>query len=338
MHNLYVKRNSLGSTPGSVSSAATEKPSVKLISYNIDSFTSQTFVDFKEEDVRWLPKDKIHWISVVGQMHHDTVIQMQNVFSLHPLLCEDIVNTDQRPKFESFQNCEVVFIRSMRRTASYQVAVVFMSNVVITFSELDIFDPLEIRIREGKGRIRKKSADYLVYAILDIVVDGYFYALEQLGRRIEILETPALEAESDRVLHDLHDIKKSVMLIRRAASPLREMMSALLRDMEETDYFRDLFDHAIRVAESADSYRDMITNLQEVYMTGVGNKLNRIMKVLTLISVLFIPITFITGFFGMNFRDMSPILSNHNAYYGTVGGMIFLSILLIIIFKLKKWM
>lgn len=152
------------------------------------------------------------------------------------------------------------------------------------------------------------------------------------------METPALEAESDRVLHDLHDIKKSVMLIRRAASPLREMMSALLRDMEETDYFRDLFDHAIRVAESADSYRDMITNLQEVYMTGVGNKLNRIMKVLTLISVLFIPITFITGFFGMNFRDMSPILSNHNAYYGTVGGMIFLSILLIIIFKLKKWM
>ena len=336
MFNLYVKRNRVGSTPGSVLSDATEKPFVKLISYNHDSYVKKDVEDFN--DIKQLPKDEIHWISVVGQMHHDTVIKIQDIFSLHPLLCEDIVNTDQRPKFESFDNCEAVFIRSMRRTASYQVAVVFMDNVVITFSELDIFDPLETRIREAKGRIRKKSGDYLVYAVLDIVVDGYFYALEQLGRKLEGLETPALEAESDKVLHDLHDIKKSVMLIRRAASPLREMMSGLLRDMDETPYFRDLFDHAIRVAESADSYRDMITNLQEVYMTGVGNKLNRIMKVLTLISVLFIPITFITGFFGMNFRDMSPILSDHHVYYGTVGGMVFLSILLIVIFKLKKWM
>ena len=345
--DLFVKGKKIGLVPGTVKSDATEEPVVKIISYGPNKFREMEIFDVHNDissllrlrDSQFADGFAMHWVSVVGQMHHETISNFQSALDLHPLLCEDLVNTDQRPKFEDYENYFAVFMRSMHRSATYQVAVIVLNNMVVTFSEQPIFEPLEERVKSAKGKIRSKGTEYLLYALMDVVVDGYFVGLERLGNAIEKMEPAAIAATQKDLLYKLHELKKSIMLVKRAIWPVREVVTAINREIDkETEYFRDLYDHVIRVAESTDTYRDVITGLQEVYMTSIGNRLNNIMKVLTLISALFIPITFITGFFGMNFIDMNPILKDHNIFYGTMGGMIILTTLLLIVFKTKKWM
>ena len=336
-NNIYVKRNIIGLAPGSINSSGTEEPSIKLTSYGEKGCRETTILAGGTDVLDGLlalltvaDYDK-HWVSVVGQMHGKTIERMQKIFNLNPLLCEDIVNTDQRPKFESYDECNAIFLRAMHRVASYQVAIVVINGIVISFSELAMFSPLEDRIRTSKGKIRRKGHEYLVYAIMDVIIDGYFVTLERLGRSIDGMEPHIIAATNDDMLPDLHDLKKSVMLVRRAVIPARDVTLVTMREMGDTDkeYFRDLQDHAQRVVESVDGYRDMLTGLQEMYMSSMGNRLNKIMKVLTLISAVFIPITFVTGFFGMNFVRLNPVYSDSNMYYATLATMVF---------KVKKWM
>jgi len=275
---------------------------------------------------------------------------MGNHFNIHPLVLEDIANTGQRPKMEDFVDYIFIVLKMLyyddkeNETKAEQVSVVLGSNFVISFqeSEGDVFDPIRERIKSDRGRIRKMGADYLAYALIDTIVDNYFAILEKLGEKIEDIEDELVTNPALETLQTIHRLKREMIFLRKSVWPLREVISRLERwespliNKSLDIYLRDVYDHTIQVVDSIETFRDMLSGLLDIYLSSVSNRMNEIMKVLTIIATIAIPLTVITGLYGMNFQFM-PELQWRWSYPLVLLAMLTLGILMIRYFRRKKW-
>lgn len=293
----------------------------------------------------------ILWINVNG-IHDVKVIQtLANFFGLHPLTTEDISNTHQRPKVEVFDEY-ILFVLKMltyddekNTIENENVSLILGQNFVISFQERsgDVLDQLRQRVRSGKGKIRSAGADYLVYAIMDGVVDGYFVALEKLGDHIEAIDDEILTVPDARHMNELHRLKREIVFLRKVIWPLRENASTIEKSASELinestrPFLRDLYDHIIQIIDMVETYRDIIGGMHDTYLSSVSNRMNEVMKVLTIIGTIFIPLTFIAGIYGMNFENM-PELKWTWGYFGLLGVMAAIGLVMLGIFKRRKWL
>ncbi len=296
------------------------------------------------------PKPAKTWINVSGLNHLEVIENVGRQFNLHPLVLEDIVNTEQRPKMEDFG--DYLFI--VLKLVSYddkrgelkldQISLILLENAVISFTENDqeFFNPVRERIRNGKGRIRKMGADYLTYVLIDIVVDHYFLVLENLGERIEFLEEELIKTPASQTLQMIHQLKRDMIFVRKSIWPIREVVNGLERsgtDLIEDPvlfYLRDVYDHAVQIIDTIETLRDMLSGMLDIYLSSISNRINEVMKVLTIIATIFIPLTFIAGVYGMNFKHM-PELEWRYGYFVVVSGMVTIGIVMLLAFKRKKW-
>jgi len=293
----------------------------------------------------------VTWINIDGIHDVETIEKIGEHFDLHPLIREDIVNTDQRPKIEEFETFVYVVLKMLshddksKETQVEQVSLIIGNNYVLSFQERegDIFEHVRERIRKGKGRLRKSGTDYLAYALLDAVVDHYFIILEKDGEKIEGLEEKVVSNPEPKTLNDIHRLKREMIFLRRSVWPLREVINSMTRAdskmiQESTKIFlRDVYDHTIQVIDTVETYRDMLSGMHDTYLSSVSNRMNEIMKVLTIIATIFIPLTFIAGIYGMNFEFM-PELRWRWGYFIVLGIMFVLGLLMVFYFKRKKWL
>jgi magnesium transporter len=297
-----------------------------------------------------LDKKTVTWIHVAGLHSIGAIETIGNAFQLHPLVLEDILNTDQRPKVDNYGDYTYLVVKMLysSETGDYtqeQISIVLGENYVISFQESDkqVFAPVRERIKRGKGRIRSMGADYLAYALLDTIVDHYFVLLEELGEQIELLED-RLVVEPDReILTEIYSLKTNMLFMRKAVWPLREIVNSLDRGDGKFFragtllYMRDVYDHIVQVIDTVETYRDMVAGMLDIYLSSVSHKLNEVMKVLTIISTIFIPLTFLAGVYGMNFKYM-PELEWAWGYPVTWLVMIVSAGLMVRYFRIKKWM
>lgn len=348
---METLQNQLGAPPGTVvyhGKNTTEKVKITLIQYNENTFIEKNYYDFSE-CLMAVESDKIKWINVDGVHKVEVIEEIGRHFNIHTLTLEDIVNTSQRAKFEDYDSYVVAIMKMIsynNEILSEQLTVVLMDGLVISFQEADggdAFDMIRNRLRQGKGRVRKMGADYLAYALLDAVVDCYFTILEKVGDRIELLEEEVMDEPDQNMLKHLHYMKREMIFLRKAVWPMRELINNLERSETElikptTDiYLRDLHDHAIRVIDTVETYRDLLSGMMDIYLSSVSNRMNEIMKVLTIITTIFVPVTFIVGVYGMNF-DNIPELHSQWGYPITWAVIIITIGLLLYYFRRKKWL
>ncbi|GAB7027408.1 magnesium/cobalt transporter CorA [Geotalea toluenoxydans] len=293
----------------------------------------------------------VSWIDVEGLHEVEIVRQVGDCQGLHPLVLEDILNTNQRPKVEDYGDYLYIVLKMLYtgedgRTVTEQVSLVLGSNFLISFQEGmkgDVFNPIRERLRSGKGRIRELGADYLAYALMDAIVDNYFVVLERVGERIEELEDAVVTTPRPETVREIHQLKREVILLRKAVWPLREVIGALERResrlISETVvvYLRDLYDHTIQVIDTIEASRDMLAGMLDVYLSSISNRMNEVMKFLTIIGTIFIPLTFIAGLYGMNFQNM-PELHWQWGYYACLFLMTIVAVFLLLYFKRKRWL
>ena len=356
-----IKKSSktIGLPPGTlvyVGKERTKKIKITLIDYDEKQLTEKTVKNI-EESFPFKDKPTVTWINIDGIYDTQLIEKLGERFDLHPLLMEDIMNTGQRPKIEDFENYIFLVIKMLYfdekndEVKSEQISLILGTNYVISFQEVegDIFDPIRDRIRKAKGRIRKMGADYLAYALLDAVVDNYFLILEKIGEKIEAMEEDLVTEPNPETLHAIHSLKRETILLRKSVWPLRELVSGLERSESKLIkkgtgiFLRDVYDHTIQVIDSIETFRDMLSGMIDLYLSSISNKMNQIMKVLTIIATIFIPLTFIAGIYGMNFDpDASPFNMPELAWYwGYISVwvvMIIVAILMLIYFRKRNWL
>jgi len=322
---------------------------IRIIDYDEAQFQEKE-AKTVEECFPFKDKPTVTWINIDGVHQVDIIEKIGNHFNIHPLVLEDIVNTGQRPKMEDFVNYIFVILKMLyydekiNETKAEQISLILGSNFVISFQENegDVFDPIRERIRSDRGRIRKMGADYLAYALIDTIVDNYFIILEKLGEKIEDIEDELVTNPALETLQTIHSLKREMIFLRKSVWPLREVISRLERwespliDKSLNIYLRDVYDHTIQVIDSIETFRDMLSGLLDIYLSSVSNRMNEIMKVLTIIATIAIPLTVITGIYGMNFQFM-PELQLQWSYPLVLLAMLTLGILMIRYFRRKKW-
>jgi magnesium transporter len=325
------------------------KADVSVIDYDEGSFTEQK-VGAVEECIPFRDRSTVTWINV-GGLDVDFIEDLGACFSLHPLLLEDIADTDQRPKLDEFEDYLFIVLRMLlfdeaqREVVGEQVSLVLGQNYVLSFQEDggDTFDPVRERLRNNKGIIRKMGADHLAYSLFDAVVDGYFVILEKIGDRIEDLEDELVVNPTTEVLQAIYDLKRQMAALRKSVWPLREIISKLERIdtkliSESTKiYLRDVYDHTIQVIETVETYRDLLSGMLDIYLSSISNKMNEIMKVLTIIGTIFIPLTFVAGVYGMNFRNM-PELNWAWGYPLAMMVMLAIALVMVLFFRRRRWL
>lgn len=349
-----IKRVSkkLGLPPGTlvhIGEQKVEQPRITVIDYDEGTFNERRDVSV-DECAACKDTPRLAWINLDG-LHDVRIIErLGECFGLHPLLLEDILNTDQRPKMEDHEDYLYVTLRMLSyddaayEIKSEQVSLIIGRTVLLSFQERegDVFNQIRDRLRNGKGRVRRMGADYLAYALIDAIVDYYFVVLEKLGERIEDLETELLENPTSRTIETIHKLKREMVFLRRSVWPLREVISALERSEsglvhDTTDiYLRDVYDHTIQVIETVETHRDILSGMLDIYLSSVSNRMNEVMKVLTIIATIFIPLTLVAGIYGMNFKYM-PELEWPWGYFGVLGVMVVLAGVMLVYFKKKRW-
>ncbi len=342
-----------GLPPGSVVYTGEQKVDtvrMTVIDYDGEQVQERQ-IDSIEEVFAYKATPSVTWINIDG-LHDVSVIEkMGKQYDLHPLIQEDIVSTAQRPKMEDMESYMFVVLRMLRchpdtkAVLSEQVSLILGKNFVISFQESigDVFDPIRDRIRHAKGRIRRLGTDYLVYALLDAIVDSYFVILERIGDRVEALEEELIAAPATTTLAQIHQLKREMIFLRKSIWPLREMIGNLERS-ESTliasttaPYLRDIYDHTIQVIDTVESYRDMISGMLDTYLSSISMRMNSVMQVLTIIATIFIPLTFVAGIYGMNFENM-PELKWKYGYVGVWALMLMIFLGMVYFFKRKKWL
>ena len=354
MHkSLRRKSKKAGMPPGTLIHVGEQKiAKVKITVIDYDE------TDLQEKEVSKIDecypfKDKpsITWINIDGIHDVEIIERIGKNYGIHPLLLEDILNTEQRPKIEDFEDYLFLILKMLsfdekqREIKIEQVSLVIGPNYVLSFQERegDVFDPVRDRIRRAKGRIRKMGADYLAYSLLDAVVDGYFLILEKVGDKIEELEETLISQPDMATLQAIHFLKREMIFLRRSVWPLREVISGLSRKestliKESTEIFlRDVYDHTIQVIDTIETYRDMISGMLDTYLSSISNRMNEVMKVLTIFAAIFIPLTFVAGIYGMNFSYM-PELGWKWGYFVILTVMAAIVIAMLIYFRNKKWL
>ncbi|MCU0724721.1 MAG: magnesium/cobalt transporter CorA [Planctomycetes bacterium] len=342
------RRPAPGTAPGTiVVDPGAKKPILRLFSYD-----GTGIEEMPETDVssirKILGRRSVTWVNVDGLGDADTILALGEVFGLHRLSLEDVASLHQRPKVEDYGQVLYLVARmgsAGERYESEQISFFLGSNFVVTFQENpgDCFDPVRERIRRGKGQIRTAGASYLAYALLDALLDHYFPILERLGDRIEELEREILDHPGSTVLARIHAVRRDLLHVRRDVWPVRDALGVLLRDAtplippETRLWFRDLQDHAFQIMDMTETSREMTAGLVEAHMSSVGNRMNEVMKVLTMIATIFIPLTFIAGVYGMNFRVM-PEIEWTWGYPFSLGLMGIIAFGLVVWFRRKGWL
>lgn len=343
----------LGKAPGSViytGDKTTNKLFIDVFDYNLEKCIEKE-LDSVEQAFDFKHSNSITWINLNGLNHVTEIEKLGNHYNLHPLVLEDIVSISQRPKIDEYDHYLFVVLKMLHidqfdNIVSEQVSFIMGEGYVLSFQEAegDVFDAVRERIREGKGRARGLKADYLLYILMDAIVDHYFTIVETLGDKIEDFESDIFSGNvGENVNKDIQDLKREILRIRRAIYPLREVVNRIgkhespLIEPKTKTFYRDIFDHLIQVTENIDIYREMIWSLMDMYMTTISNKMNEVMKVLTIMASIFIPLTFIAGIYGMNFEYI-PELHYKYAYFILWGVMIILFVGMLYYFKRKKWL
>lgn len=346
-----------GSIPGTLRIESNAKPSkIVLIDYNIDR--AECFENLTPEAcAKHLDTNSISWFDVSGFGSKEILNQLGEIFDLHPLLLEDVVNVPQRPKIEDYRDRLVILLQMALLKPNgqgfwlEQVSLIVGEHYILTVQEepdLDCFDPVRERIYQDKGIFRNRGLDYLVYTLWDAVIDGYFPILEACGDRLEALETEVIRSPNDRTLSEIYKIKRELLAIRRVVWPQREAINTLLRDgspligEDVRVYLRDCYDHSVHLIDMVETYRELASSLMDVYLSVLSNKMNEIMKLLAIISTIFIPLTFIAGIYGMNFNtEASPWnMPELNAYWGypiCLGIMFVIAASLVYFFWRRGW-
>lgn len=343
----------VGQVPGTLvytGKKSHKKLHIESFDYNKEKVEETILLNI-EDAIPYKDTDSVTWININGLHYTKEIESIGNQYGLHPLVLEDIVHTTQRPKIDEYDNYLFIVLKMLyydknEKLVIEQVSLVLGKNYVLSFQEAegDVFDTIRDRLRHNKGRIRGLKSDYLMYTLMDAVVDNYFSIIETLGNKIEDLETE-LFAGTDRenINIEVQQLKREILKVRRAIFPLREIISRIEKGdhpliLKRTiTYYRDIYDHLIQVSENIDIYREMIWSLMDMYMTTISNKMNEVMKVLTIISTIFIPLTFIAGIYGMNFEYI-PELQFRNGYFVLWAVMIAMFIGLLFYFKRKKWL
>ena len=348
---MTAKTQNIGAPPGTLFYNGEERNDVvkiTLIEYNETEYFEQDFFDLSD-CMDHVKPNMVKWINVDGIHQTDIVEQICKKYNVHALTMEDIVHVDQRPKFEDYDHYVFAVMKMISYTdevSSEQLGIILLENTVISFQEPnggDAFDIIRTRLRQAKGRVRRLGADYLAYALMDAVVDCYFTAIEKIGDKVEQIEEEIIAATDKKSLMDLYHLKREMIYLRKQVWPMRDMINNMIRS--ETTlinpasdiYLRDLSDHVTRIIDTVETYRDLLSGIMDIYLSTNANKMNEVMKVLTIMSSIFIPVTFIAGVYGMNFDNM-PELHTKNGYFVTWGVMITLIIGLLIYFRRKKWL
>ncbi|MFX1521451.1 MAG: magnesium/cobalt transporter CorA [Promethearchaeota archaeon] len=335
-------------TPVHIGKKKVERIKISYFDYDETQFQEKE-VKTIEECFPFKDTPTVTWINIDGIHEVETVEKLGTHFEIHPLILEDILNTEQRPKIDDFENFIFVVLKMLyydeNEITIEQISIILGSNFVISFQEqpIDVFNPIRARIRNAIGRIRKQGADYLAYTLIDAIVDNYFIILEKVGGTIEFLEEELVENPTSETLHQLHKLKREMIALRKSVWPLREVISRLERlenslIRESTDiYLRDVYDHTIQVIDAVETYRDMLSGMFDIYLSSISNKMNEVMKVLTIIATIFIPLTLIAGIYGMNFKFM-PELNWRWGYPSVLLAMLVIGLTMLVYFRIKKWL
>ena len=302
------------------------------------------------EDVQPPPDESVTWVDIGGVHKVEILEAFGRQFSLHPLLLEDIANTDQRPKLDDYESyfflvMKVLSLTDRQDLLVEQVSFVLGRNFVLSFQEngTDVFKPVRERLRSGKGRMRQNGADYLLYALVDAIVDQYFAVLESLGEKIESLQDKVMTDPKPETLKEIHALKRQVLFLRRAVWPLREATNGLSRAdcpylHEPTKvFFRDVYDHVVQIIDTIETLREMLSASLDIYLSSVSYRLNTVMRVLTVITTIFMPLSFIASIYGMNFEYM-PELKSEWGYPAVLGAMGVIAGGMLIMFRQRRWL
>ena len=355
MVELIKKRSQkAGLPPGTlmhIGEQRAEAPKMTVMDYDEAGLHEGELKTF-EECCPYKDKPTMTWINIDGLHQKEVLEKLSGYYGFHPLVMEDIMNTDQRPKMEDYTDYLYIVLRMLHyddgenKITSEQVSLIVAPRMVISFQEGldgDVFGPLRERLHNDKGRIRKMGSDYLAYSMLDAVVDSYFMILEKLGERIELLEEELISDPDTETLQEIHYLKREMIFLRKAVWPLREVIGMMMRGESPLIhdsmkiYLRDVYDHTIQVIDTIETLRDMVTGMLDIYLSSMSNRMNAVMKVLTIIATIFIPLTFIAGVYGMNFKYM-PELEWRFGYPMLWVIMIGIGISMLILFRKKKWL
>jgi magnesium transporter len=351
------KRRNLLTSPGTLTYIGPEialKTKVRRIQYNESMIRDEAVKSSKE----CLPADPgeriVTWLDVDGIHETELIQKLGNLYHLHSLLLEDVVNTEHKPKLEFYDSGQLFLTLKMLHVdseepiclSSEHVSFVLGNNYLISFQEertSDIFSPVLGRLEASVGKTRKNGPDYLLFALIDVVVDNYFIVLEKLGDELDVVEDQVIKGAEDLSLQHLYALKRELTLARRQIWPLRDMLNQLIREdnvqisKDVIPYYRDLYDHVMQVLDTIDSYRELVASLADVHLSTISNRMNSVMKTLTIFSAIFMPLTFIVGVYGMNFEYM-PELQMRYGYFYVWGLMAVVTTGMIFYFRAKKWM
>ncbi len=343
-----------GLSPGSLiytgDKYAHEPVTITLIDYSADHLAEETDISLEacEEYIR---SQTVTWINITGVHNPEIIERIGQAFHLHPLSLEDILNTGGRPKLDDYEDYLFIVLKMVDRTEDSgdieheHVCLIIREGLVISFQEYegDVFGPVRQRIRKGKGQIRKAGSDYLAYALIDMIVDHYFLILEGFGEQIDTIQDSVLSDPETSVIDTIHNLRRQLIYIRKSVWPVREIVASLLRgesdliSRETQLYLRDVYDHTVQVVETVEMFREVLSSALDIYLSSVNNRMSEVMKVLTVIATIFIPLTFIAGVYGMNFVYM-PELEWRYAYLVVWG--VFLSAAggMLAWFRYRKWL
>jgi magnesium transporter len=353
MSKIFRKRSEkVGLPPGTIvhiGERKAQKHRITIVDYDETKFQERE-LETIEESFPFKDTSTITWINIDGLHQLKIIEKIGKHFNIHPLVLEDIANTEQRPKMEDFDDYLFLILKMIcfeekdKRIKVEQVGLILGSNFVISFREEkgNVFDPVRQRIISKKGRIRKKGADYLAYALIDVIVDSYFLILERIGDQIEDLEEDLMDGPRQETMQAIHSLKRELLQFRKSVWPLQEMINKLEKGESEMFnestqiYLKDVHDHTIHVIDTIEIFHDMLSGLLDLYISSVSNKMNEIMKVLTIIATIFIPLTFIAGVYGMNFKYM-PILEWRYGYPMVLLVMLIIGVGMIIYTRKREW-
>ncbi|WP_187269600.1 magnesium/cobalt transporter CorA [Flagellimonas hymeniacidonis] len=347
-------RKKIGLAPGSVvftGNRKVDKVLIHYLQYDANSLLEKEIDSHSKSELNQSPIDKVDWYDVRGLHDTELVKFFGSNYNIHPLVLEGIVDTHQRPKFEEYDKGNFITLRALSfdkdkvEIKKEHVAIYFNEGFIITFQETesDLFEAVRKRITSSSGRIRQRGADYLSYALVDVLVDYYYVVLEEIEEVMEGLEEKMLVELDIKDKTNIHQLKKEFLIVRKSVAPLREAIASFSKTdsnfvQDNTQIFiRDLYEHTVQIMDTIDSSRDILNGLQDLFISELSFKMNKVMQLLTLISVIFIPLTFLAGIYGMNF-DNIPELHHKHGYHILLGVMFIIFVVLIFIFRRKKWL
>lgn len=351
--NRRLRTKKVGLPPGTlmhVGEIKSKDTDLTLFRYDAETLSEQSATSLSGLSLHLLTGETL-WLNVHGLHQPEVIAEIGRMFNLHPLMLEDILNTDQRPKLDSYDNGLFLVTRFFNYDAnemqigSEQVSIVLGRGFVLTFQERKSgsFDPVRERLRTNRGHLRAAGAGHLAYALLDVIVDRYFVMLEQMDEDCEALEEKLLARPNTSLMQDIHKLKRESLELRRAVWPLREVVNSLIRneagyfDHETVLYLRDVYDHTVHFIESLESLRDLLAGMLDIYLSSISNRVNMEVRALTVVAMLFMPATLIAGIFGMNFKVM-PLLNNPDGFWFAIGIMAGIFAFMGLLFWRRQWL